>query len=137
MPRKTIELAVPEQKTCAVCGRSIEWRKKWARDWAAVKFCSTACRSNKSSLDAPFEAEIMALLHSRARNASICPSEVARRQSPDDWRGLMEPIRNAARRLAAQGALEITQGNHVVDPSTAKGPIRLRLKEGFTGSSKI
>jgi hypothetical protein len=25
------------------------------------------------------------------------------------------------------GRIEITQGGHVVDPSTAKGPIRLRL----------
>ncbi len=38
----------------------------------------------------------------------------------------MEPARQAARRLVAAGEIEITQGGHVVDPSTAKGPIRLR-----------
>jgi DNA-binding GntR family transcriptional regulator len=40
----------------------------------------------------------------------------------------MEPVREAARRLVAQGALDITQKGHVVDGSTAKGPIRLRRR---------
>jgi hypothetical protein len=40
----------------------------------------------------------------------------------------MEDARRAARRLVAAGLIEITQGGHVVDPSTAKGPVRLRLK---------
>ena len=34
-------------KTCAQCGRPFEWRKKWARDWEQVKFCSDACRRGK------------------------------------------------------------------------------------------
>jgi hypothetical protein len=45
---------------------------------------------------------------------------------PEGWRDLMEPARQAARRLVAAGDVEITQGGHVVDPSTAKGPIRIR-----------
>jgi hypothetical protein len=32
------------QKPCAACGRPFTWRKKWARDWAQVKYCSDACR---------------------------------------------------------------------------------------------
>lgn len=32
------------QKPCAACGRPFMWRKKWARDWAQVKYCSDACR---------------------------------------------------------------------------------------------
>ena len=31
-------------KTCPVCQRPFTWRKKWARDWEQVKFCSDACR---------------------------------------------------------------------------------------------
>ena len=31
-------------KVCAACGRPFTWRKKWARDWEHVKFCSDACR---------------------------------------------------------------------------------------------
>jgi hypothetical protein len=40
----------------------------------------------------------------------------------------MEDTRRAARRLVAAGKLEILQGGRVVDPSTAKGAIRLRLR---------
>ena len=32
-------------KICAVCGLAFAWRKKWARDWDEVKFCSDRCRS--------------------------------------------------------------------------------------------
>jgi uncharacterized protein DUF3253 len=45
-----------------------------------------------------------------------------------DWEGLMEPARAAARRLVAAGKIVVTQHGHVVDPSTAKGAIRLRLR---------
>ena len=34
----------PPTKTCAACGLSFTWRKKWARDWEVVKFCSDRCR---------------------------------------------------------------------------------------------
>lgn len=44
----------------------------------------------------------------------------------------MEPTRQAARRLVAAGEVEITQQGRVVDPSTAKGPIRIR-KAGPSG----
>ncbi len=69
---------------------------------------------------------ILSLLAARADGATICPSEAARAVGSDDWRDLMEPARRAARRLVAAGAVEITQGGEVVDPSTATGPIRIR-----------
>ncbi|MEM8813117.1 MAG: DUF2256 domain-containing protein [Pseudomonadota bacterium] len=31
-------------KICAICGRPFTWRKKWARDWEAVRYCSERCR---------------------------------------------------------------------------------------------
>ncbi|MFQ3534917.1 MAG: DUF2256 domain-containing protein [Aggregatilineales bacterium] len=31
-------------KICPVCGRPFEWRKKWAKIWDAVKYCSERCR---------------------------------------------------------------------------------------------
>ena len=33
------------EKICAACGRPFAWRKKWARDWDQVRFCSDACRT--------------------------------------------------------------------------------------------
>jgi hypothetical protein len=31
-------------KTCAHCALPFAWRKKWARDWENVKYCSEQCR---------------------------------------------------------------------------------------------
>jgi len=118
----------PAEKTCASCGRRIEWRKKWADDWDQVRFCSDACRKRKvTKVDAELESKIVELLGQRASTATICPSDAARAVRPDDWRDLMEPARRAARRLVAGGVVTITQGGKPVDPSTAKGPIRIRL----------
>lgn len=66
------------------------------------------------------------LLDDRIGGATICPSEAARAVAPDDWRGLMERTRAAARRLAAAGRLDVLQKGAVVDAASARGPIRLR-----------
>jgi hypothetical protein len=123
-----VSSSIPAPKTCASCGRTIEWRAKWARSWDDVRWCSDACRRRKvRPVDSELEAAILGLLARRAAGATICPSEAARAVAgDDDWRELMEPARAAARRLVAAGRIEITQGGRVVDPSTARGPIRLR-----------
>ncbi len=36
-------------KICAACGRPFTWRKKWARDWEQVRYCSDACRRRGAS----------------------------------------------------------------------------------------
>ena len=35
-------------KVCARCNRPVEWRKKWARDWEHVKYCSERCKAGKA-----------------------------------------------------------------------------------------
>lgn len=37
------------EKTCPTCGRTFTWRKKWARDWDSVVYCSDRCRSAAKS----------------------------------------------------------------------------------------
>ncbi|WP_299083172.1 DUF2256 domain-containing protein [uncultured Ruegeria sp.] len=32
------------QKTCSTCGRPFAWRKKWAKVWDEVRYCSDRCR---------------------------------------------------------------------------------------------
>jgi len=32
-------------KICPACNRPFAWRRKWARDWPQVKYCSDRCRS--------------------------------------------------------------------------------------------
>jgi hypothetical protein len=79
-------------------------------------------------VDDQLATAILELLAARAGGATICPSEAARAVGGEEWRPLMEPARSAARRLVAQGRIDIVQGGRVVDPSSAKGPIRLRLR---------
>lgn len=35
------------QKICMTCNRPFTWRKKWARDWNDVRYCSERCRRGK------------------------------------------------------------------------------------------
>lgn len=120
----------PSDRICHSCGRRIEWRKKWERDWEHVRYCSKSCRrSGVTATDAALEEAILDLLDQRKRGATICPSEAARRVDPDHWRTLMEPARRAARRLVARELVEITQKGRPVDPSIFKGPIRIRRLE--------
>jgi hypothetical protein len=80
----------------------------------------------QGGLGRQLEAKILELLASRAPTSTICPSDAARAVGGDTWRDLMEPAREAARRLVAEGQVQITRGGSVVDPATAKGPIRIR-----------
>lgn len=119
-----------EVKSCATCGRRMHWRPSWDRNWPNRRYCSAACRKHRlNRTDRALEAIIMQLLHQRARGDTICPSEAARSlvgDDPLDWRPLLETARRAGRRLAAAGEIEFTQAGRVVDPSTARGPVRLR-----------
>lgn len=74
------------------------------------------------------EDAVRSLLAARADGATICPSEAARAVGDEQWRDLMEPARAAARRLVAAGEVEVTQGGQVVDPATARGPVRIRRR---------
>ena len=109
------------------------WRKSWAKNWDAVKFCSDACRARRmGAVDRQLEGSILELLGQRGAGKTICPSEAARAVAGTEersaWEPLMEPARAAARRLVALGRVDVLQAGHVVDASTAKGPIRLRLR---------
>jgi hypothetical protein len=132
-----------KDKLCKTCRRSIQWQKKYELDWDIIKFCSEACSGYRSGeKDAALEAAILELLAERSadgdKTKTICPSEAAKLVSGDargkdkatrrDWEALMEPTCAAARRLAAAGKIDITQHGATINPSTAKGPIRLRLR---------
>jgi hypothetical protein len=71
--------------------------------------------------DADIRRKILELLEP---GKTICPSDAARALA-QDWRPLMDPVREVAR---AMPEIEITQGGEVVDLDTARGPIRLRLR---------
>ncbi|MFN5602876.1 MAG: DUF2256 domain-containing protein [Acidimicrobiaceae bacterium] len=52
LPTLEVVTRVPKKKNgfepriCAACGRPFEWRRKWARDWHNVLYCSDKCRES-------------------------------------------------------------------------------------------
>ena len=72
----------------------------------------------------PIRAAILDLALRRGRRKSLCPSEVAKALAAD-WRPLMSEVRAVA---AGMPEIIATQGGVEVDPLTARGPIRLRLR---------
>nr|WP_081434139.1 DUF2256 domain-containing protein [Azorhizobium caulinodans] len=45
MPRMRKKADLPT-RTCQTCGRPFAWRRKWARDWDKVLYCSDRCRES-------------------------------------------------------------------------------------------
>ncbi|WP_343082204.1 DUF2256 domain-containing protein [Ostreiculturibacter nitratireducens] len=49
MPKGVKKADLP-RKTCAACGRPFAWRRKWARVWNEVRYCSDRCRGLRARL---------------------------------------------------------------------------------------
>jgi len=75
-------------------------------------------------VSARLRSVILDLALARGRGRSFCPSEAARILA-EDWRSLMPEVREVA---AGMPEIMATQGGVEVDPVTARGPIRLRLR---------
>jgi len=50
---RMVKKADLDEKICLFCARPFSWRKKWARDWDQVKYCSEKCRRSKTGKTAP------------------------------------------------------------------------------------
>ncbi|MCU0856737.1 MAG: DUF2256 domain-containing protein [Rhodobacteraceae bacterium] len=46
MPKGVKKSDLPS-RTCATCGRPFVWRKKWAKVWDEVRYCSDRCRGER------------------------------------------------------------------------------------------
>lgn len=122
-------MTVPAEKVCRSCGRRIARRKKWARDWDQIAYCSAGCRRHGvTEQDRELELTIHRLLASQPRAGLVADKDVARAVAPQDWPDLVEPARRAARRLTAAEEVELVQHGRVVDPSTARGSFSIRLR---------
>ena len=117
--------------TCGSCGRRMETRRSTSRQAEPPRYCSAACRKHRvRAVDRALEDAVLSLLDARPQDATICPSEAAGAVAAHRPEQLMEPARRAVRRLVARGEVEITQGGRAVDPSAARGPIRVRRTRG-------
>ena len=71
---------------------------------------------------------ILELLDARGPEKTICPSEAARALAGEaDFHPYMDPVREAAAKLADAGRIEVTQKGEPVTIGEVKGPIRLGL----------
>ncbi|MGB2106903.1 MAG: DUF2256 domain-containing protein [Candidatus Puniceispirillum sp.] len=50
---KMLKKANLPKKICATCGLPFSWRKKWARDWEQVRYCSKRCAGDRKASDKP------------------------------------------------------------------------------------
>lgn len=40
-------------RTCLACGRPFAWRKRWAKVWDEVRYCSERCRRDRAPRETP------------------------------------------------------------------------------------
>ena len=117
-------------KQCPRCGRDFAWRRKWARVWDQVVYCSERCRRDRGDAQRTRVGQEIEARLGRS-SGTICPSEVARALWPDDWRPHMEEVRRVARLLAADERIVWRQSGRRIDPKTARGPVRLGRGPAF------
>lgn len=88
-------------------------------------------RAPPEASDACIEARLRALLGTRAAQATVCPSEVARSLWADEaqWRAAMPRVRAVAARLGASGVVVLRRAGVELDPA-APGPGPLRVGRG-------
>lgn len=74
-----------------------------------------------------------------ARKGSIRPEDAAKsyfeehrrlKDTDEDWRRYMVPVKQQMIGLARQGRIEITRKGEVQDPEDFKGIVRMRLPQG-------
>jgi Protein of unknown function (DUF3253) len=70
---------------------------------------------------------ILVKVQQRGPDKTICPSEVARELGGDEWRSLMQSVRQVGAEMMEEGAIVALQRGQPVHPLTAKGPIRFRV----------
>ncbi len=68
----------------------------------------------------------------RGFKKTYCPSEVARKLFPENWREKMNLVREIADELVKSGKLVVLQKGEIslTPPSKLSGPIRLQKKGG-------
>lgn len=68
----------------------------------------------------------MDLLKTTGFDKSTCPFDVLPLEEKSN-KAKMELVRASARLLVVEGRIQIFQAGKVIDPSTAKGPIRIKM----------
>lgn len=122
MGRQRSRSSAPQDKLCLRCGRVIQWRRKWAKDWEHVRYCSKACRSaGLTQQDHDIQRVMLEALRADGR------LEVGAFAQAQGWDASQrEAVRMAARRIVMEHPASLWQQGRRVDASTARGDFELR-----------
>ena len=71
-------------------------------------------------------ATMLRIAAERGPEKSMCPTDVARAVSTENWRPLLGAVRKVAADLARQGKIEILRKGKPINPDEMRGVIRLR-----------
>ena len=71
-------------------------------------------------------AAILRIAAERGPEKSLCPTDVARAVSAENWRSLLGAVRQVAADLARDGKIEILRKGKPISPDEMRGVIRLR-----------
>jgi hypothetical protein len=71
-------------------------------------------------------AVLLRITAERGPEKSLCPTDVARAVSTENWRPLLGAVRKVAADLARQGKIEILRKGKPINPDEMRGVIRLR-----------
>ena len=113
-------------KVCASCGRAFTWRKKWAKNWEQVRYCSTRCRSKGTIL--PQDPLIQAVFDALKRVPSKRACTVdAIEQALHEQGHSAQQTRVALRTMIHAGQISSMEGNKRIAPERLKGNSTLRL----------
>jgi hypothetical protein len=66
------------------------------------------------------------LLREKRGRASIGPADIARRFKADGWKSWMDSVKEVARRLADEGAIEVTRHGQPITTWPWRGVVRFR-----------
>jgi len=73
------------------------------------------------------QSSILSIATQRGAEKSTCPSEIARKLFPDNWRKHMKEVVDGAIDLHNQGKVVITQKGVPIDVNHIKGPVRIKI----------
>jgi hypothetical protein len=77
-------------------------------------------------IEAQLRAITLELLAEKRGRASIGPADVARRFKADGWKSWMDSVKEVARRLADEGAIEVTRHGKPIAGWPWRGVVRFR-----------
>jgi hypothetical protein len=77
-------------------------------------------------IEAQLRAITLELLAEKRGRTSIGPADIARRFKTDGWQRWMDSVKEVARRLADEGAIEVTRHGKPIQTWPWRGVVRFR-----------